>query len=126
MTNWHCIVTDNEPKHYLRAVKVSTTLRIVLSQVIFVLDGIFWPIKTLIPSVTVGSNFGWWSPSEILALYSYPGRRGVQHLSRDPPPDVIEDDIMEMLKSLESETIVVLNWFFRVNEMKPNDVNVIY
>ena len=31
----------------------------------------------------------------------------------------IEDNIMELLKTLESETCVVLNWF-RVNEMKPN------
>ena len=73
MTNWHCIVTDNEPKRHLKAVKVSTTLRILLSQVIFVLGGIFWPIKHLSHQVTVGSNFGWWSPTEILALYSYPG-----------------------------------------------------
>ena len=31
----------------------------------------------------------------------------------------IENDIMELLKTLESETFTVLNWF-RMNEMKPN------
>ena len=31
----------------------------------------------------------------------------------------IENDIMELLKTLETETSSVLNWF-RVNEMKPN------
>ena len=31
----------------------------------------------------------------------------------------IEDDVMELLKILESETLNVLNWF-RINEMKPN------
>ena len=66
-------LTDNEPKCYLRAVKVSMTLRIALSQVIFDLGGIFWHIKTLIPSGNCPFQFWVVVSTESLALYSYPG-----------------------------------------------------
>ena len=37
----------------------------------------------------------------------------------DRERNAIENDIMVLLKTLESETFTVLNWF-RMNEMKPN------
>ena len=37
----------------------------------------------------------------------------------DNTPYSVEDDIMTLLKNLESDTYTVLNWF-RFNEMKPN------
>ena len=44
----------------------------------------------------------------------------ITNYADDTTPYVIEDDIMKLLKTLESETYSVLNWF-RMNEMKPNE-----
>ena len=43
----------------------------------------------------------------------------IVNFADDNSTSVIEDTIMELLKSLESETLTVLKWF-RINEMKPN------
>ena len=43
----------------------------------------------------------------------------IANFADDNTPYCVEDDIMTLLKSLESDTYTVLNWF-RFNEMKPN------
>jgi len=43
----------------------------------------------------------------------------IANFADDNTPHTIENDIMELLKTLESETCDLLNWF-RMNEMKPN------
>ena len=43
----------------------------------------------------------------------------IANFADDNTTYTVENDIMELLKTLESETFSVLNWF-RINEMKPN------
>ena len=43
----------------------------------------------------------------------------IANFADDNTAYVIENDVMELLKTLESETFSILNWF-RINEMKPN------
>ena len=43
----------------------------------------------------------------------------IANFADDNTTYAIEKDIMELLKTLESETVSILNWF-KVNEMKPN------
>ena len=43
----------------------------------------------------------------------------IANFADDNTIHTVENDIMKLLKTLESETFSVLNWF-RLNEMKPN------
>ena len=52
-------------------------------------------------------------------MFFFLDKAKIANYADDNTTYTIEKDIMELLKTLQSETISVLNWF-RVNEMKPN------
>ena len=52
-------------------------------------------------------------------VFFFLNKTKITNYADDNSTYAIENDIMELLKTLESETCEVLNWF-RVNEMKPN------
>ena len=52
-------------------------------------------------------------------MFFFLNKSKIANFADDNTPHAIENDIMELLKTLESETRGVLNWF-RMNEMKPN------
>ena len=52
-------------------------------------------------------------------MFFFLDKTKIENYADDNTTYAIENDIMELLKSLESETCSVLNWF-RMNEMKPN------
>ena len=68
------ILNANEPNHYIRALKLKfiTTLRIEVSHLVFVLGGIIWFSKTVIPSGNCCLCYCVVVPNKILAGYSYP------------------------------------------------------
>ena len=52
-------------------------------------------------------------------IFFFLNKSKIANFADDNTAYAIENDIMELLKTLESETFTVLNWF-RMNEMKPN------
>ena len=52
-------------------------------------------------------------------MFFFLDKTKIENYADDNTTYAIENDIMELLKTLESETCSVLNWF-RMNEMKPN------
>ena len=61
------------------------------------------------------SNFD----SPLNDIFFFLEKTEIANFADDNTPYCVEDDIMTLLKSLESDTYTVLNWF-RFNEMKPN------
>ena len=52
-------------------------------------------------------------------IFFFLDKTKIANYADDNTTYTVEKDIMELLKTLESETLSVLNWF-RINEMKPN------
>ena len=52
-------------------------------------------------------------------MFFFLDKTKIENYADDNTTYAIENDIMELLKTLESVTCSVLNWF-RMNEMKPN------
>ena len=52
-------------------------------------------------------------------MFFFLDKTKIENYADDYTTYAIENDIMELLKTLESETCGVLNWF-RMNETKPN------
>ena len=52
-------------------------------------------------------------------IFFFLEKTNIANFADDNTPYSVENDIMSLLKSLESDTYTVLNWF-RFNEMKPN------
>ncbi|MCH2405854.1 MAG: reverse transcriptase family protein [Nitrosopumilus sp.] len=52
-------------------------------------------------------------------IFLFLDKTNIANYADDNTTYAVENDIMELLKTLETETVSVLNWF-RMNEMKPN------